>query len=1314
MASDGTIKISTELDSVQAQKAFSKFGNIDKKGLAVVATSVVAVKTALAGATLYAVKTGIEFESAFAGVKKTVDATDEELQMFRSEIRDMTKDIPQTAAAIAEVAEAAGQLGIKNAYLMDFTEVMSNMGVATNMSATEAATSLARLANITQMPQENFGRLGSTIVALGNNLATTESEITEMGLRLAGAGNQVGMSEAKILGLAGALSSVGIEADAGGSAVSTIMTKMQLAVEEGGESLKSFADVSGMSSEQFQKAFRDDAAQALVSFITGLGTMESRGKSSIATLAEMEITEIRQRDALLRLAGAGDILSKSLGIATQAWNENNALTNEAEQRYETLESRLQILKNNIADFGISVYDSLRDPLKNTVDESIVYVGRLHDAFQSGGLEGVVKEMGSLFDELTDDIAGTSEAAAGIITPIKDIVKVGGNLTKTVLPIMADGFEFTAKNLDVLIPLVTAAAAGYKAFNVIGKATAATTKANAVATELLSKMEKKNALQLVATNGGLTVRQILLAVYNGQISVTTGLTALWTTAQNALNKAISANPIGAAVVAIAAFIAVAKAVKSVVERQTEAEREHSQALKESKRAAEENLKQARERKQAYEELVQSQNEQAAGDIAQLNRLRALNDELNTIVDANGRVKEGEENRAAFITSQLSDALGIEISLTDNQISNYQELQSQIQSLIEQKRIEAVMSAQQAKYEEAVANQMKTAADASKNLTAMKEAENAVTAEKAELSKLEAEQDQAVIDGNKALVGVLGAKIKARKEDLANAEEDLKSAKEAYAENTELLAQYSSDIDRYTSLAEAAASGNADAIEAAINQITSGIKMASNATSEELQKQVIEVANMEAFIRQEVENGTPGFTQAMIDQAQGATTAALEEFAKAAPQSAKELAKVPPEAIAALIAGDMRGQLSAEAQGAVEEMLKQFEGLDEETQADFAQVWYGALKGLEGFESLADPAKEGADTFLESLRVALEVHSPSEAARRIFAQVWPGASEGLEEGTDSLNAKGKQVITSFLSSFSGLGEKAKGIGSQIMSFFGIGISSQQNNSKNAGRLNANAANEGAGSINPTSTGNIFGTRFASGVGGKANEALQKGKALATSADSGAKSKSGYDAGSSFGSGFIQGIGSWISSAASKAAEMAASALNAAKRALDSHSPSKKGRKLGKTLPQGVGLGIEDDTKLVEKASEEMSRTALDALNIEDLSEKMKSIDIPEVMDRVYMAVEERQGAVADKIIHEHVVRERTAGLSDAGENLQQMKNEELQALGRIFAEKAAPMLVKAISESGIKMEMYGETVGTLISPTVDGQLSAASIKAGRYMK
>lgn len=1271
MASDGTIKITTELDNSKAEQAMSKFGKLVKTGIAALGISKIASEIGQLGG--YIFQTGLQFESAFAGVEKTVDATDAQLQEFRSGIREMSTEIPQTAAEIASVAEAAGQLGIQNEYLLGFTETMSNLGVATNMSATEAATSLARLANITQMPQENFDRLGSTIVALGNNLATTESEITEMGLRLAGAGKQVGMSEAQILGLAGAISSVGIEADAGGSAVSTIMTKMQLAVEEGGESLEQFANVAGMSADEFRQAFQQDAAQALVSFVEGLGSMESRGQSAIATLSDMEITEIRQRDALLRLAGAGDVLSESLGIATQAWNENNALTNEAEKRYQTLESQIQILKNNVDDFAISLYDGIRDPMAEVVTESIGYVQRLHSAFNTGGISGVVAELGEVFDDVTDDIAGTSDAAAGLVTPLKNVATTGASLASGILPVIGESAKLLAENFDAALPVVVGVTAGMKAYNVIGKATASATKANAAATAALTKMEKANALQLVATNGGLTLRQTLMAVYNGQITATTALTGLWTKAQTALNTAMNANPIGVAVAGTAALLAVGTALKSVLTRETEAEREHSQALRDSTEAAQENLEAAQERKKSYEEFVQTQNEQAASDVAQLDRLRQLNDELNTIVDANGQVKAGEEDRAAFITSQLSSALGLEISMTDGVISNYQELQGQIQSLIQQKRIDAVMTAQQAKYEEAIANQMQAASEASAAYTAMKQAENDVKKESAELAELEAEHDQAVIDGNKALVSTLEEKIKRQREDVDSAQEAYEKNKEAYEENTALLAQYANDIDMYTALAEAAASGNAEAIEQAISQITAGIKTASAATNEELQQQVVDVANMEALIRQEVEKGTPGFTQAMLTQAQSATQSALEEFAKVAPQTAEELAKVPPEAVAALVAGDMRGQLSAEASGAVQGMLEQFDDLDGETREAFAQAIYGALEGLEGFDQLKDPAEEGVEAFLESLRTALDEHSPSKKTEEIFRLAMEGAAQGVESGKEGVLAKAGEFVTAFLGKFteSGLGEKLQGIGANVMSFFGLGVSSQSENSRAAGQANADAANSGAGSVNPfgtgtrfgglfsggiggivgsifgvgkslsdsansgagsvnpTSTGSTFGSQYSSGVGGKAGEANAKGKSLADNAKSGADTADGYSSGSNFGAGFVSGIGEWLGKAASAAANLAMTAWNALRNALEEHSPARKPKRSGKNFDLGFGVGIEENADIPVKAVEDMTARALDALDTDALQTKLQELDIPETMSRVYMAVDDKQNQVAANV-------------------------------------------------------------------------------------
>ncbi|HPZ14941.1 MAG TPA: phage tail tape measure protein, partial [Bacillota bacterium] len=189
-----------------------------------------------------------------------------------------------------------------------------------------------------------------------------EAEIVNMGLRLAGAGKQVGMTEAEILSLAGALSSVGIEAQAGGSAFSKVMVQMQLAAETGGEKLEQFAAVAGMSAEQFAQQFRENAAEALIAFISGLQRTEEQGISAIKVLDDMGITEVRMRDALLRAAGAGDLFAESIQLGTQAWEENTALTNEAAQRYETTASKLEIMRNRLQDVAITFGEILLPPL----------------------------------------------------------------------------------------------------------------------------------------------------------------------------------------------------------------------------------------------------------------------------------------------------------------------------------------------------------------------------------------------------------------------------------------------------------------------------------------------------------------------------------------------------------------------------------------------------------------------------------------------------------------------------------------------------------------------------------------------------------------------------------------------------------------------------------------------------------------------------------------------------------------------------------------------------------------------------------------
>ena len=345
------------------EELYKGMGTVGKGAVAVGGAITAGVTAAFATAT----KSAIEFESAFAGVKKTVDATDTELSAIEKGLKDMSTTMPQSASELSAIAESAGQLGIETKNILDFTKTMAMLGDATNLGSEEAATSFARFANIVGMSQDNFDRLGSTVVALGNNLATTESEITAMAMRLAGAGAQIGLSESQILSFAGALSSVGIEAEAGGTAFSKVMSSIQLAVETGSDSLNDFSKVAGMSTKEFSKLFKEDATGAIMSFVEGLADTERLGMSTTAMLSEMGIEEIRLTDALKRASNASGVFNDALQIGNQAWKDNNALANEASQRYGTTASQLNIMKNQINVAAIDIGNALLPVLRDGIE-----------------------------------------------------------------------------------------------------------------------------------------------------------------------------------------------------------------------------------------------------------------------------------------------------------------------------------------------------------------------------------------------------------------------------------------------------------------------------------------------------------------------------------------------------------------------------------------------------------------------------------------------------------------------------------------------------------------------------------------------------------------------------------------------------------------------------------------------------------------------------------------------------------------------------------------------------------------------------------
>lgn len=317
-------------------------------------------------------KAASDYESAFAGVKKTVDETATVSYKNLSDgIRQMAKELPASAVEIANVAEVAGQLGIKAEDILTFSRTMIDMGESTNLSAEDAASSIAKIANILGLTSDEYKRFGSSVVDLGNNFATTERDIVEMTNRLAAGGRLAGLTAPDILGLATAMSSVGIEAEAGGTAMTQTLTAIGNAVSLTGkgaaDDLNLIAKTAGMTSEEFQQAWKEKPVVALQSFIKGLKNAQDKGVNMNAILAQLGMTGIRQSNMLKSLALASDKMGDAVDRSNKAWKENTALTNEANKRYETTESQLKMFKNQVTDlaieFGGPLLKALRDGLK---------------------------------------------------------------------------------------------------------------------------------------------------------------------------------------------------------------------------------------------------------------------------------------------------------------------------------------------------------------------------------------------------------------------------------------------------------------------------------------------------------------------------------------------------------------------------------------------------------------------------------------------------------------------------------------------------------------------------------------------------------------------------------------------------------------------------------------------------------------------------------------------------------------------------------------------------------------------------------------
>lgn len=1285
----------------RSQKSFINWGSAVKLAIAGVVTVAATAFGAIAAGTGAATSFGTEYKKASNDIQAQTGATKEEMEGLSDAMKQVYadnfgEDMNDVAEAIATVKKNIGgtddeirqateeAIAFRDTFGYEVPESTRAASALIKHFGVDAKTAYDLMAKGAQNGLDYSGELIDNIDEYSVQFAKAGLSANEM-FNIMAAGYDAGSWNLDKIGDA--------------------VKELNIRLVDGSETTKAGLEAIGMNADEVAKKMSK-----------GGETAKKTYKQVVDKLADMDDQQARNI-AGVNLFGTmwedlGPEVVAELSVLEGAYDDVSGTMDKINDvKYDDAKSALEALKRKTqVSLLLPISEDIMPAISSATDAAIGYIDQLADAYENHGVNGLLDEAGEVFAEISVKAAAEAprmveaavdfventvdglaahkgeliEAGADMVKtlagaavktlptelqrPVKEAVndivdsftgggikrgvqtfgkifkngfKVVSKVTKTVLPPFTKAVDKAADNMDTLIPLVVAGATAFKTYSVVSGVTNGLKSLTAV-TATLTTMEKANALQLAASTGALTAKEMVVGVLTGKITLATAATAAW-------NAVLNANPIALLVTGVVA----AGAALVAYNLATGESKDKVGALSEE----EEKLKnRVEEQADSYKCLKDAREEQMGKIGAEYANTQALADELSAIVDENGKIKKGYEERANVIVGLLSNALGIEIDVTDGVIQKYGELKQTINEVIQTKKAEAIQSAMEDSYTDAIKNQTQAYQDyahAQKNVEkTSKQLTDAQTKEKQAREKLiEASKEQG------AAVIELNTEYQQAKSEVEALENKQKDQKDTLKESENTYLGYVATIQNYEGVVGAIASGEADQIDEAMRRAVNSFETAETGTEKSLKKQVQNMTDNYTALQDAVKSGAPGVTQNMVDEAAIMVAEATAEYAKVAPNASKEIAKLDPAVMSVLAQANLQGKLGNEGKKDLKALIDGLDGLDSKTRDKFEMAVEGALEGLEGFDEIKAKAEENGTSFLEALATTLEVHSPSAAVRRIFSQVNPGAKEGVEEGKSSLLEKGTSLAQEFLNSLTGglasgkiqltqVGQdtaesvksgvesvdatqsgtlfgtqyatgvkattgknniaangvakaaktgieliKALASGTAFGNQYATGIQGKRGSANSAGAALGSSAKSGAGYANPTPEGNTFGNRYTAGVRVNTSGARNAGSGLSGAARSGLAVNGSTDIGRNFGQGFINGIGSMMGGAINAAANFAANALNAAKRALDSHSPSRKTDKLGSDFDQGFINAVTRRTADVMKAVGQMGKSAID---------------------------------------------------------------------------------------------------------------------------
>ena len=427
-----------QVSLAQATNQFQTLGNAAKRVSSNIGTafatlgSTVSPMIQMAGR--YAIESANDTDSAYRNMRKTVQGTEEEFEALRQSAIRVSNTSVVSADTILNIEAMGGQLGIAVDELETFASVVSSLDIATDMDADTIAESLGQMANVLKMSNDDLTRFGDSLVRLGNNMPAQESAIMDISSRISSMGSIVGMSTPDILAWSTAIASTGQNSEAAGTAISNTMGDIESACANGGEQLELFAQIAGMSADEFKTQWDNGGVTTVLkNFITGLNGMEDGGESATAALENLGITGVRQVQSIEGLMNTVDTLDDALQMSNDAWNgvadqwgDAGDAAREAAQKSEGFSGTLGTLKNVASNIGAELANSLTGPMQTF----------------TGILQNVADEISKLPEPAKTAIAAIAGigAAAGPVTTAVAIVKTAFGDTGSSAKTMASNIE----------------------------------------------------------------------------------------------------------------------------------------------------------------------------------------------------------------------------------------------------------------------------------------------------------------------------------------------------------------------------------------------------------------------------------------------------------------------------------------------------------------------------------------------------------------------------------------------------------------------------------------------------------------------------------------------------------------------------------------------------------------------------------------------------------------------------------------------------------------------------------------------------------